>query len=173
MATLIRHGHIVPEIWQRLDDGGAEALSRLAQPDPGFAGVLVPLALWLDEIRFWDEVPRTVGLILRGDDDPKPLVPDLERLAVVAIDFARFSDGRGYSIARLLRDRYRYRGEIRAVGDVLREQLFYLNRVGFDAFELRADQDAAAALAALQDFSEGYQASADRPLPLFRRRMAA
>lgn len=172
MATLIRHGHIVPEIWQRLDSG-PQALARLTQPDPGVAGVLVPLSLWLREICILDEVPGKVGVILRGDDDPKPLVSDLARLAVIAVDFPRFSDGRGYSIARLLRSRYGYRGEIRAVGDVLRDQLFYLKRVGFDAFELRADQDVAAALSALQDFSERYQACADQPLPLFRRRMAA
>jgi uncharacterized protein (DUF934 family) len=172
MATLIRHGSIVPEIWQRLD-GGAQALAGLAQTNPGVAGVLVPLELWLDELRSWDELPSNVGVILRGDDDPKPLVPDLERLAVIAIDFPRFSDGRGYSVARLLRSRYGYRGEIRAVGDVLRDQLFYLQRVGFDAFQLREDQEPAAALAALRDFSEAYQASAEPPQPLFRRRVAA
>jgi uncharacterized protein (DUF934 family) len=145
----------------------------LAQPDAGVTGVLVSLALWLDEIRCWDEVPGRIGVLLRGDDDPKLLVPDLARLAVIAIDFPRFSDGRGYSIARLLRSRYGFRGEMRAVGDVLRDQLFYLKRVGFDAFELRGDQDAAAAVSALQDFSDGYQATADQPLPLFRRRAAA
>ena len=81
-------------------------------------------------------------------------------------------DGRGYSIARLLRERYGWRGELRAIGDVLRDQLFYLTRCGFDAFELRAGQDAQAALTALADFSEAYQSSVERPQPLFRRRVA-
>jgi uncharacterized protein (DUF934 family) len=88
------------------------------------------------------------------------------------VHFPTFTDGRGYSTARLLRERYGYRGELRAVGDVLRDQLFYLSRVGFDAFALRQDQDAEGALASLADFSESYQASVERPQPLFRRRIA-
>jgi uncharacterized protein (DUF934 family) len=89
---------------------------------------------------------------------------------LIAVNFPQFTDGRGYSIARLLRERYSWRGELRAIGDVLRDQLFYLARCGFDAFMLREGQDAQAALAAFNDFSEGYQASVERPQPLFRRR---
>ena len=86
------------------------------------------------------------------------------------VNFPQFTDGRGYSIARLLRERYGWRGELRAIGDVLRDQLFYLSRCGFDAFALRDDQDPHAALTAFDDFSEAYQASVERPQPLFRRR---
>ena len=111
-------------------------------------------------------------MVVQGDDDPQALAADLERIPLVAIQFARFNDGRGYSIARLLRQRYGYRGELRAIGDVLRDQLFYMKRVGFDAFALRADQDVDAALHAFADFSETYQAAVDQPLPLFRRRAA-
>ena len=91
-------------------------------------------------------------------------------LKVIAIEFRTFNDGRGYSTARLLRERYGWRGELRAVGDVLRDQIFYLARCGFDAFELQDGQDVDAVLAAFNDFSERYQASVDQPLPLFRRR---
>jgi uncharacterized protein (DUF934 family) len=83
-----------------------------------------------------------------------------------------FTDGRGYSIGRLLRERHGYRGEVRAIGDVLHDTLFDLARFGFDAFALRADQDPVAALAAFDDFSEVYQAAADRG-PLFARRFSA
>jgi uncharacterized protein (DUF934 family) len=109
-------------------------------------------------------------LRLEPGDDPAGVADRLAGAARVEVNFPAFADGRGYSIARLLRERYGYQGELRAVGDVLRDQIFYLSRVGFDAFLLREDQDAEEALAALHDFSEVYQASVERPQPLFRRR---
>lgn len=111
-------------------------------------------------------------LRLEPDDDPAAVANRLATAARVEVSFPKFTDGRGYSIARLLRERYGYRGELRAVGDVQRDQLFYLFRVGFDAFLLRDGEEAAAALAALADFGEAYQAAVDRPQPLFRRRGA-
>lgn len=112
-------------------------------------------------------------LRLEPHDDPSAVADRLACASRVEVSFPKFTDGRGYSIARLLRERYGYRGELRAVGDVQRDQLFYLSRVGFDAFLLREGEEAAAALAALTDFSEAYQASVERPQPLFRRRSAA
>jgi len=89
------------------------------------------------------------------------------------VNFSAFGDGRGYSIARLLRERYGWRGELRAIGVVVRDHLFFMAGCGFDAFMLREDQDAAEALTAFGDFSDAYQASVERPLPLFRRRFLA
>lgn len=109
-------------------------------------------------------------LRLEPGDDPAGIADRLGAAARVEVNFPRFTDGRGYSIARLLRERFGYQGELRAVGDVLRDQLFYLSRCGFDAFLLREDQDAEEALGALHDFSEAYQASVERPQPLFHRR---
>jgi uncharacterized protein (DUF934 family) len=86
------------------------------------------------------------------------------------VKFPSFTDGRGYSVGRLLRERYGWTGELRAVGDIQRDQLFYLARCGFNAFALREGEDVDAALTAFADFSERYQASVDQPLPLFRRR---
>lgn len=116
-----------------------------------------------------------VGEVLRIEphEAPEAYGERLTSAARVEVNFPKFSDGRGYSIARLLRERYGYRGELRAVGDVQRDQLSYLSRVGFDAFLLREGEEAAAALSALAEFSEAYQASVDRPLPLFRRRGGA
>jgi uncharacterized protein (DUF934 family) len=116
--------------------------------------------------------PEPAGAVLRLEphDDPAAVAARLDAVMRVEVNFPSFTDGRGYSIARLLRERYGYRGELRAVGDVQRDQLFYLARCGFDAFLLREGEDAGAALAALGDFSEAYQASVERPVPLFRRR---
>jgi len=109
-------------------------------------------------------------LRLEPGDDPAGVADRLHAVARVEVNFPKFSDGRGYSIARLLRERHGFTGQLRAVGDVQRDQLFYLSRCGFDAFLLREGEDAEGALAALRDFSEAYQASAAQPLPLFRRR---
>jgi len=110
------------------------------------------------------------ALRLEPGDDPGAVAERLPAAARVEVNFPKFTDGRGYSIARLLRERHGYQGELRAVGDVQRDQLFYLARVGFDAFLLRDGEDAEGALAALAGFSEAYQSSVERPLPLFRRR---
>ncbi len=93
----------------------------------------------------------------------------LDAVPLIAIDFPVFNDGRGYSTAAVLRSRYQYRGDLRAIGDVLIDQLFFLRRVGFTSFLLRADQDHLKAVAKLRTFSDAYQGAADDPLPAFRR----
>ena len=113
-----------------------------------------------------------LGLLLEGTDEPEALAADVSLFDVIAINFAKFTDGRGYSLGRLLRERYGFRKELRAVGDVLQDQLFYLKRSGFNAFAIRADKNIDAALKGLTDFSETYQGAWDQPLPLFKRRAA-
>jgi uncharacterized protein (DUF934 family) len=112
--------------------------------------------------------PKEKVLRLEPADDPASI--SLEGVARVEVNFPKFGDGRGYSIARLLRERYGYRGELRAVGHITRDLLFHLESCGFDAFELRAGEDPHQALASFEDFSEAYQTSVARPQPLFRRR---
>ncbi len=124
--------------------------------------VLVPLAQWNGD----------PAVLLGPSDDPEAIAGRLNELSVVAIDFPQFTDGRGYSIARLLRERYGYKGELRAVGEVLRDNLFYLSRCGFDSFALTDQTDLEGAIDYLSAFSDGYQASVERPQPLFRRRAA-
>lgn len=130
-----------------------------AQPE---GSAVVPLADWKGES----------GILLGPSDDVELIAGHLDRLALIAIDFPNFTDGRGYSMARLLRERYGFKGEIRAVGEVLRDNLFYLSRCGFDSFALSDKTNSTQALEALSDFSEGYQASVERRQPLFRRRAA-
>ena len=109
-------------------------------------------------------------VVLEPADDPRALAERLPGLKLIAVNFPKYGDGRGYSIARLLRERYGYQGELRATGVVARDHLQLMARCGFDAFQLRAGEDAQAALAAFGDFSEAYQATAEQPVPLFRRR---
>jgi uncharacterized protein (DUF934 family) len=110
-------------------------------------------------------------LRLEPTDDPASVADRLGRVARVEVNFPKFGDGRGYSIAKLLRERYGYKGELRAVGEVVRDHLYYMENVGFDAFLLREGEDPIEALTGFEDFSEAYQATATRPVPLFRRRV--
>ena len=114
--------------------------------------------------------PRGEVLRVEPGDDLESIAGRLAGVARVEINFPKFGDGRGYTIGRLLRERYGYKGELRAVGQVARDLLFYMESCGFDAYLLRDGEDAQEALTAFGDFSEPYQASATRPTPLFRRR---
>jgi uncharacterized protein (DUF934 family) len=110
-------------------------------------------------------------VVLQPTDDPRTIADKLPGLKVVAVNFPKYADGRGYSIGRLLRERYGYKGELRAVGVVARDHLQLLAQCGFDSFQLREGEDAVEALKGLDDFSEAYQATATQPIPLFRRRV--
>ena len=109
-------------------------------------------------------------LVLEPTDDPAAVAGTVGLAGVIAVNFPKFSDGRGYSIGRLLRERYGYKGELRAVGEVARDHLHAMEQCGFNAFQLREGEDPQEALAAFGDFSEQYQATAAQPVPLFRRR---
>jgi uncharacterized protein (DUF934 family) len=121
-----------------------------------------------------ERAPSPEGEVLRLEpsDDPAAVADRLGRVARVEVNFPKFGDGRGFSIARLLRERYGYKGELRAVGVVARDHLYYMENCGFDAFLLRDGEDPAEALAAFEDFGEAYQATVTRPVPLFKRRRA-
>ena len=133
--------------------------------------MIVPLAVWqAQQEQLTAHAERgELGVWLASDARPEALKDVLDRFAVIAVEFPKFTDGRGYSIAYNLRARLAYTGELRAVGDVLRDQMFYMQRVGFDAFAPRADRSIEDALKGLFDFSEAYQASWDQKSPLFRR----
>lgn len=130
--------------------------------------VIMPLQVWQAQ-RAALQDRKEIGVWLASDERPEELKGDIEKFSVIAVDFPKFSDGRGYSIAFNLRARLGYSGELRAIGDVLRDQLFYLQRVGFDAFAPRPDRKIEDVIKGLSDFSEVYQTSFDQKLPLFRR----
>ena len=115
---------------------------------------------------------RAVGVRLRSDEEVEALAYDLPRIAVVALEFPKFRDGRAYSSARILRERYDYAGEIRAVGDGLREQAHFMLRCGFDAFEPADGSGAQQWQAATQRFRHVYQRAADHRVPAFEEREA-
>ncbi|TDB05499.1 DUF934 domain-containing protein [Halomonas marinisediminis] len=127
---------------------------------------IVPLTQWLEE----EPCDLRAPWLAADTELDQPLTARLAEAPLVAIDFPKFTDGRGYSLARLLRERHGYHGEIRAIGDVLVDQLFYMRRCGFDGFSLREDQWLEDALRNLQVFSRAYQPGVDQPEPLFRLR---
>ncbi|MFZ2269601.1 MAG: DUF934 domain-containing protein [Azonexus sp.] len=167
MAQLIKNGALVADDWQTLILGEGETPEAVVLP---VGPVIFPLAVWQarkDEILARQQ---PVGLLLKGSDRVEEIAGEVAHFTVIAIDFPKFVDGRGYSLASLLRQRYAYTGELRAVGDVLHDQLFYLQRVGFDAFALKDGKNAEQALAsAFATFSDGYQGSTSQPQPRFRR----
>ena len=160
MQNLIKNDAVTEDAWRliRSEDESYDAAED----------VILPLAAWLA----LDPAARSgqAAPWLAPDADLSLLLPVLAQLPLIAIDFPAFTDGRGYSLARLLRERYGYQGELRAIGDVQRDQLAYLARVGFTAFAIRDDRPAQAALDGLRDFSDQYQATVLQPEPLFKRR---
>jgi uncharacterized protein (DUF934 family) len=155
MPKLINeNGELIGDPWLTYS-GDAHAM-------PVGSCVILPLTEFREFAGTWKNHAKALGVLLSPSDDPALIAADFDKLRVIAIDFPSFTDGRGYSKARLLRERYGWTGELRAVGDVQRDQVFLLSRAGFDTFALRDDQSAAVSLDALNDFSLAYQHCADR-----------
>lgn len=150
------------DVWQRFNGDAATVT-------PG-SSLLLPLDVWREYRSRWLAHDGALGIQLSPSDDVSTLADDLDRLSLITISFPAFTDGRGYSQARLLRERLGYTGEIRAVGDVLIDQLLYLRRCGFDSFDLRADQSIEDAKIAVGSLTQAYQSGVGQS-PLFRRRM--
>ena len=164
MTKLIKDKQVVDDSWLLITDKTLSSASELPKKK-----IIVPLQVWLTlKSELGDR--STIGVWLDSDEPPSLLGDDIEGFPLIAINFPSFADGRGYSYASLLRQRYNYQGEIRAIGDVLRDQLFYMKRCGFDAFVMRENDKSEEALASLEDFADTYQSSAANPEPLFLRR---
>lgn len=136
---------------------------------PSDQPALIPADLWLAGYEHFTGRPE-IGVWFDSHDEPEMLEGRVNELPVIAVNFPKFSDGRGYSIGRLLRERFGYVNELRAIGDVLLDQLQFMKRCGFDAYVLRPDKDITKAQKCLNFFSQGYQAATDTDIPLFRRR---
>ena len=165
---LIRNRIIVDDHWQHVpDEEGVPGNGIL--PD---GNIIVSLSLWHTHRRALLARSSGLGLRLRATDNVDGIAGDLNRFNVIALEFGAFTDGRGYSQARLLRERHRYGGEIRAVGEFLTDQLFFMERCGINAFEIPEGQDVRQALTAFSEITVVYQPSSDRRGLVFEQRRA-
>ena len=154
MRRLIKHGSIIDDTWQPVDpDCSAPEYGQICS------------------LEQWHNLADKNGsaVQLEPGQEPTPLFDALKKIDLLVINFPVFTDGRGFSYARDARE-HGYQGELRASGHFIRDQLTYLQRCGFDSFQMADDSDLNAALTSLRDFTEHYQAAIDQPLPLFRRR---
>lgn len=160
---IIKDNRIIKDHWQRL---------ATVEPDQAIPAddIIMPFPYWKEHRQSLLDHPGKIAVCLNGDDRIEDIANHLDQFELIALEFPVFRDGRCYSHARLLRDRYRYQGEIRAVGEVLRDQLFYMKRCGIDAFQLRDDKDFEDALKSFRDFSVTYQTAADGAPPIYKRR---
>lgn len=163
MPNIIKDGAIINNNWLVIVDSEITDATALPAGD-----LILPLALWQ---QFKEQLNgRNIGLWLNSDEAPEPIKDNCNDIALIAINFPAFADGRGYSYANVLRAQYGYEGELRAIGDVLKDQLSYMKRVGFNSFDMRDDQNLEQALAHFQDFEKPYQGAIDNPAPLFAQR---
>ncbi len=166
MPKLIKREAVIGNPWTVMKEStGPEILQ--AVPGKNF---IVPLQFWKLYRQELNDYDGAIAVWLDSNERASEIAEQLDALPLIALNFPVFSDGRSYTNARELRQRYAYKGEIRAIGDVLRDQLYYMAQCGFDSFDLRYDQDAELCLAAFEDFETGYQSTILEPNPLFRRR---
>ena len=179
MRQLIRQREIVADDWRYVSEvGGAESTAVAA--DAGSPpridlsrerALIFPLQQWLAEREQWWLWDGRLGVRIGPTDDVAVLQHDFLRVSLVAIEFGGLAEGRGYSQAQLLRTRYRFSGELRAIGKIQRDQVFYMARCGFDSFEFPLGTDLEQALTAFGDFSAAYQGAPDVAVQLTRRRL--
>lgn len=168
MAQLIKHGTAAVDTWKTLEIAEGETPESVALPT---GDVIFPLAVWQARKTEIISCHKRIGLLIQPDERVEDIAADLDYFIVIAVNFPKFVDGRGYSTASLLRQRYKYQGELRAVGDVLHDQLFYMQRVGFDSYALKDGKNVSVAIeAGFSPFSDAYQASTTQPQPHFLRR---
>lgn len=162
---LIKDGTIIDNKWQYIAPSENDEAITLPSTDH----IVIPFSTWLAQPELISG-EGTYGIHVYPGDDISQFEGKLEQFTLVAIHFPAFADGRGYSYARTIREQFKFDGEIRATGDVLRDQISYLYRSGFNAFEVREDKDLNDALNGLKDFSMNYQADIHQADPIYRRR---
>ena len=161
MPQILKDTEVVSDDWIVLDES-AESLPT--------GDILLSYEQWQN---FADQLSNhsgSLGVWLEGHAEIEQIIEPLLDLPLIAINFPKFADGRGFSSARLIRERYNYSGELRAIGGFIRDQLYLLKRCGFNAFQFSDENELSDAAESLKDFSENYQVSVDQENPLFRRR---
>ena len=161
--ALVKNGEEIANDWVFVADGDVL---------PDHNKVTVSLARFLAQKEAQGNEPGPEGVRLAPEDDPAALEPFLAELSLIEVAFPKYTDGRGYSQAQLLRRRFGYAGELRAVGHVLRDQIFYMHRSGIDAYETRR-AGLSEVLEALSEFTEAYQPAVSGPAAIFRKRHGA
>src|ERR1700704_980759 len=159
---LVKHGKITTDTFVHLADD-AEI--------PGDGAILISAARFLEDPEMLSDRAGKTGVSWPNNRDVDDLVPYLDRLAVIALGFPTFRDGRAYTQARLLRERHGFKGELRATGQVLRDQFVFMLRAGFDAFDVKKESDAEAFAATVKRYSVFYQPTGDGRITALHRRM--
>jgi uncharacterized protein (DUF934 family) len=159
----VKAGSIVEDRFVRVADDA---------PVPDGVPVIVLAARFIADVDAFARRAAPTGILWPNNRNVAELAPHLDRLALVALVFPTFKDGRAFSQARLIRERYGYRGELRATGQVLRDQFLFLLRAGFDAFEVSKDADASAFAEVLRRYSVFYQPTGDGRATALRARLA-
>lgn len=165
MTAILRDGELVEDNWTLIEDGRADI-------EPAGGKVIVTLARWRAERESLLSGHAAVGVLVPNTADIEAVYPEIRDRQLIALQFPAFADGRALSQAVVLRKRLGFRGELRAVGDVIRDLVFWLGRCGFDSIVPRQDQSLEACRAALGELTVAYQAAADEHTPVWIRRRA-
>ncbi len=160
---VIKDKQVIEDNWTRFEPGDDDA----ALPE---GDIIVPLAYW--QARREELLGREgkVAVCINGDDELSDIESELDGFELIAIEFPVFRDGRGYSMARALRQRHNFQGDIRAVGEVLRDQLYFMQRVGISSYQLKDGKDPQDALKGFTEFSVRYQGAVDNGEAIYSRR---
>ena len=161
MPQILKDTQVVSDNWILLDEN-ADSIPN--------GDILLSFEQWQNFAEQLNNHSGSIGVWLEGHAEIEQIIEPLLNLPLIAINFPKFADGRGFSAARLIRERYNYSGELRAIGGFIRDQLYLLKRCGFNAFQFSDENELSDAAESLKDFSENYQVSVDQENPLFRRR---
>ena len=161
MPQILKDTQVVSDNWILLDENA----DNIPNGD-----ILLSFEQWQNFAEQLSNHSGSIGVWLEGHAEIEQIIEPLLNLPLIAINFPKFADGRGFSTARLIRERYNYSGELRAIGGFIRDQLYLLKRCGFNAFQFSDENELSDAAESLKDFSENYQVSVDQENPLFRRR---
>ncbi|MBN4053732.1 DUF934 domain-containing protein [Haliea sp. AH-315-K21] len=166
MPKLIKDGALIENNWRLIDkETGIDSLGSIDNKQ-----LIVPVKLWLENKELLSQYKDTIGIWFDSDENPALLDDDANNFPIIALNFPSFRDGRSYSHAAILRQQQNFKGDMRAIGDVRRDQVSYMLSCGFSSFLIPDDMDATVLLTGFHDFSENYQSTVTKPTPLFRRR---
>ena len=157
--TLLKNNEVSEDNWRNLDDEDAISVEE---------SIIVSLKRWQESKDDFSGRNGQLGIRLESNQKPEEISADIDRFDLIALNFPALPDGRAFSYARILRERYGFKGELRATGKVIQDQLFFMHRCGFDAFELSEGEDIEKSIAALSSFSVAYQPAADEIAPAYK-----